>query len=115
MKNENEKISYDYRMILILNPDINLKELDKTESCIKEIILSRRQKINNFEHLGLKKLAYEINKKREGYYLEFTFNLKVRLTENLGEILTNLERQARIDDNIMKYIIIKEEKDRKGI
>ena len=50
---------------------------------------------------GFKDLAYEINKLRKGYYVE----LKV---EANGEIIKEFERVCRINDNIIRFISVKE-------
>ena len=49
-----------------------------------------------------RKLAYEIKKQKEGFYIVFKFEAK-------PELISELERNYRITDEVMKFIVIKEE------
>ena len=51
---------------------------------------------------GRKKLAYDIKKQSEGYYVVFTF-------EANPEFISELERIYRITDSIMKFITVRKE------
>ena len=53
--------------------------------------------------MGKKRLAYEIKKQREGYYVLFNF-------EADPSSISELERNYRISDEIMKFIVVKKEK-----
>jgi small subunit ribosomal protein S6 len=52
--------------------------------------------------LGTKKLAYEIKKQKEGIYIVFKFEANTNL-------IAELERNYRITDAVIKFIVIKEE------
>ena len=54
------------------------------------------------EEMGKRKLAYEIKKQKEGFYIVFKFEAK-------PELISELERNYRITDEVMKFIVIKEE------
>ena len=56
-------------------------------------------KIESVERIGNKKLAYEINKKREGYYVLVNFTAESSVPNKLGALLS-------ITSNIMRYIIV---------
>ena len=47
-------------------------------------------------------LAYEIKKNKYGLYFQINF-------ESEAAFITELERQYRIDDNIMKFIVVRED------
>jgi small subunit ribosomal protein S6 len=49
---------------------------------------------------GNRKLAYEMNGKSSGYYINMYFDAP-------GELIATLERTQRIDDNIMRYLTLK--------
>ncbi len=55
--------------------------------------------IESVERVGNKKLAYAINKKREGFYVLVNFSADAKLPNKLGKLLA-------ITNNIMRYIII---------
>ena len=48
----------------------------------------------------LQKLAYEIQKNKEGYYVVINFEAK-------PELIAELERQYRITDSVIKFIVVK--------
>ncbi len=56
-------------------------------------------KIESVERIGIKKLAYEIEKKREGYYVLVNFTADAKVPNKLGSLLS-------ITNNIMRYIIV---------
>ena len=56
-------------------------------------------KIESVERIGNKKLAYEINKKREGFYVLVNFTADASVPNKLGSLLS-------ITNNIMRYIIV---------
>ena len=68
----------------------------------KEIALVENGKLVEFKSLGKKMLAYEIKKNKYGLYFQINF-------ESEAAFITELERQYRIDDNIMKFIVVRED------
>lgn len=51
---------------------------------------------------GKRRLAYEIRKKREGYYVLMTY-------QGPTDFVSELERLMKIDENVMKYMVIKKD------
>lgn len=56
-------------------------------------------KIESVERIGNKKLAYEIEKKREGYYVLVNFTADAKVPNALGSLLS-------ITTGIMRYIVV---------
>ena len=56
-------------------------------------------KIESVERVGNKKLAYEIQKKREGYYVLVNFTANANVPNKLGALLS-------ITNNILRYIVV---------
>ncbi len=90
-----------YESIIIINPnctDENLKDLEgKFTGLINE-----NGKVESVENMGKKKLAYEIKKNQEAFYMLFNFEAK-------PDSIAELERNYRITDDILKFIIVKKE------
>ena len=90
-----------YESVIIMKPSVE-------EEGIKAIIqkytdmINHDGKVESVNEIGMKKLAYEIMKNKEGYYTVFNFEAK-------PELIAELERNYRIDDNIMKFITVKNE------
>lgn len=56
-------------------------------------------KIESVERIGNKKLAYEIEKKRDGYYVLVNFTAEANVPNKLGSLLS-------ITTGIMRFIIV---------
>lgn len=90
-----------YESVIIINPNLE-------EEAIKALIekfsnlINTDGKVDSVEELGRKRLAYEIRKNKEGYYVVFKF-------EANPELISELERVYRITDEVIKFIVVKEE------
>lgn len=92
-----------YESVIIIKPNLSKIELEKVTLGIENKI-NQLAKLTNKEDIGVRKLAYEIHKNREGHYLLYQFEVNNENKENaIGEI----ERFYRITDEIIKYIIVK--------
>lgn len=90
-----------YETVIILNPTLTKEQMEKVTNKIKDFIIANGE-IIGFESLGVKKLAYEIRKHKEGDYYIIKFNAK-------PNIITELERLYRITDEVIKFIVIRED------
>ena len=90
-----------YESVVIINPNVD-------EEGIKELIkkftdlINKDGKLENAEELGMKKLAYEVQKNKEGYYVVFHF-------DGNPTLISELERNYRITDEVIKFMTIKVE------
>ena len=66
------------------------------------IIINNEGKVESVDELGKKRLAYEIMKNKEGFYVVFNFEAK-------PELIAELERNYRIEDSVMKFITVRKE------
>lgn len=90
-----------YESVIIVNPKLNENEQKELQSKYEKII-ENNGKLEKTDVLGIKNLAYEVKNNKEGYYLIFYF-------ESEFSFISELERQYRIDDNILKFIVVKTE------
>ena len=80
------------------------------EELVKDVDTRLQDKINEYgeitklEDLGIKKLAYEINKFKEGHY--FLYEFKVEDSKK-GEVIQETERLCRITEEIIKFITVR--------
>lgn len=88
-----------YESIIIVNPTMNEKQQKEIENKYSKLI-NENGKLESFENLGKRKLAYEIRKNKEGIYMQFNF-------ESDASFIAELERQYRIDDDVMKFIVVR--------
>lgn len=90
-----------YESVIIIKPNLEEGEI---EGIITEItdLIKQDGKVIEVDKKGIKKLAYEINKCREGYYITFDFEVK-------SELIVELERHYRVNENIIKFITLRKE------
>lgn len=90
-----------YESMIIINPSVD-------EQGIKDLIqkftdlINKDGKVESVEEIGKKKLAYEIKKNKEGFYVLFNF-------ESNPNHIDELQRVYRITDDVIKFIVIRKE------
>ena len=87
-----------YESIFILRPSLEEEKRNEVIEKFKAIIAADGE-IEKVEEWGNRKLAYEIEKIRDGYYVLVTFKANPSLP-------LELERNYRISDDVIRYIVI---------
>ena len=90
-----------YESVVIINPSVEEEKVKELSQKFTDIINSDG-KVEKVEELGKKKLAYEVKKNKEGYYIVINFEANPNL-------IAELERNYRIIDEVNKFITIKAE------
>ena len=88
-----------YESVIIINPNCTEEAVKALESKYTGLI-NTNGKVESVENPGKKRLAYEIKRNKEGIYMIINFEAK-------PDLITELERNYRIDDDILKFITIK--------
>ena len=90
-----------YESVIIINPGV---EEQGIKSLIEKFstLINSDGKVEQVEEVGRKKLAYEIAKHKEGYYIVVTFDANPNL-------IAELERVYRITDEVIKFLVIRKE------
>ena len=90
-----------YETVFIINPNVE-------EAGVKDLIqkfsdiINSDGKVEEVQEMGKKKLAYEIKKNAEGIYVLINF-------EANPELIKELERNYRIIDNVIKFIVVRKD------
>lgn len=89
----------EYETIIILRGDLTEMEYNaKVNSLLINLLESGGTKIKT-EKIGKKKLAYEIRKNKEGWYVLFTYKAT-------REIIETLEPKFKSNDDIIKFLSV---------
>lgn len=91
-----------YELALVLNAKVEDDVRTATLEKAKGYIARYGGNITNVDEWGKKKLAYEIQKMREGYYYFIQFEADATCP-------AELERHVRIMDNVLRYLIVRPE------
>lgn len=88
-----------YELMYVLVNAGSDEDKDAMIEKINSLITKNGGVVENVEKLGNKKLAYEINKKHEGFYVLVNFNAESSLPAQLSNTL-------RITENVLRFIIV---------
>ena len=90
-----------YESIIIIGSSV---EEEGIKSLIEKFtnLINSEGKVESVQEMGRRKLAYEIDKNKEGIYVLFNFEAK-------PELIAELERNYRITDEVIKFIVVKKE------
>ena len=91
----------NYESVIIIKPNLEEGEI---EGIITEItdLINQNGEVTKVEKMGVRKLAYEISKCKEGHYVVIYF-------EADPSIISELERNYRINENIIKFITVRKD------
>lgn len=94
----------NYEVTFIVDPVLSGDEVKATAQKYVDQLQNGNCSIVHVDEMGLRKLAYEINKRHSGYYYCVEFQ------SELGEILRPMELTMRRDDNIMRFLTVRLDK-----
>ena len=89
-----------YEMLYILSTELTDEARDAIIAKFEDVVKSNGGAVEKVDKWGVKKLAYPINYKTEGYYVLMAFESDVNL-------ITELKRVAGITDGILRRLITK--------
>lgn len=94
----------DYEVTYILRPALEETDMDARVETIAESLKGQGgEVVGEIEKLGKRRLAYEIDDVREGYYVVMKFKSEATASKEL-------ERQMRLNEDVMRALFIKLEK-----
>ena len=88
----------NYEVMFIIDPMLDDEKKDAAVERVKGIIAAEGE-VGNVDVWGLRKLAYPIQKKNEGYYVVFAFKAAPTLP-------AELDRRLKISEDFMRHIIV---------
>ena len=90
-----------YESVIIINPNVDEEGIKALISRFSDLI-NTDGKVEKVDELGKRKLAYDVKKCKEGFYAVFYF-------EANSNLISELERNYRITDEVLKFIVVKVE------
>ncbi len=92
-----------YETVFILTPVLSDEQTKETVAKFKKVLTDKGAEIVNEEAWGLKKLAYQIEKKTSGFY--FLIEFKAEPT-----VIKTLETAYRRDEKVIRFQTVKFDK-----
>jgi len=89
-----------YEIVYIINPDLDTEPLGEVVAKFSDMITKLKGYVLKVNEWGKRKLAYEVKRFDKGYYVVCDF---------CGEpnTVTEIERNLKLDDRVLKYITVK--------
>ncbi|MGC4055383.1 MAG: 30S ribosomal protein S6 [Paludibaculum sp.] len=89
-----------YEELFIVRPDVTEEEIDAYIEQIKQVITSAGGTIDKVDKWGVRRLAYRVNKRSEGFYTLIQFSAEAATVKEV-------ERRMRVTDLVMKWITVR--------
>ena len=89
-----------YEELFIVKPDAPEEEVDVFVTQIKDLITSGKGTVEKADKWGVRKLAYRIQKYKEGIYILVQFSAP-------SELVKEVERRMRVTDMVIKFITVR--------
>ena len=89
-----------YEELFIARPDVTDEEIDPFIEQISTVITSKGGKIDKTDKWGVRKLAYPVEKRNEGYYVLMQFT-------SGPDTVREIERRLRVADLVLKFITVR--------
>lgn len=92
-----------YELMYIINPVLNEDQTKDIVQRVTQYLSENGAHVENVDERGSQRLAYPIEKKRNGYYVVVNFRMPV--VQNGG--LQKMERALIINDDIMRHMVLR--------
>ena len=90
----------NYEVLYIVSPSVSEEEREALISKFKTFVESKNGTVAGIDKWGLKKLAYPISFKTEGFYVLMNYAAE-------AEVSTAMESLMRITDGILRAIVVR--------
>lgn len=94
----------NYEAMFIISPDLSPDAIKGVVTQLQELVTKNGGRVDGLQEWGKRRLAYKIKRKQDGHYVLLNFQMDSVLSRKL-------DQQVRLNDNILRYLVIhKEEK-----
>jgi len=90
----------NYELVFIASPDLDDEGVETTINKYTDVIDNQGGELVKIDKMGKRRLAYEIKDFKEGFYV-------VVYLKGGSDVINELDRVLKIDDNIIRHIIIR--------
>lgn len=89
----------NYELLAIFKPNLDAEEIEKNLSKIEETIRSYKGKILSVDKIGRKKLAFDVQKFRDGFFVSQVLAIP-------ADKVSDFKRQLRLNDSILRTMFM---------
>ena len=89
-----------YEVLYIIDAAIDDAAKDALVERFSKLVTDNGGEVESVDKWGVKKFAYEMNFKNEGYYVLMNFSAN-------PDLPAEMERQMRISDDVIRYLVVR--------
>lgn len=89
-----------YETLFVVQPALTEEEIKSEIEKIVAVVEGQNAEVLATNDMGMKKLAYQVQKNSRGYYT-------VLLYKGEGNIINEIERNLKINENVIKFLTVK--------
>jgi small subunit ribosomal protein S6 len=89
-----------YEVMFILDADLDKEANEKAIEKVQELIKKNDGKVENVDRWGRRKLAYLIDKHKDGFYVVITF-------KGESKTINELDRVLKLTGEIIRFMIVR--------
>ena len=89
-----------YELVYILPPDSTEAQVAELQTQIEEIVSRLHGQIASTDNWGRKRLAYEIARHKEGFYV-------LQVINGSGELMKELDRRLKVLDYVIRHLVVR--------
>ena len=93
----------NYELLAVFKPSLDSEELDKVVDKISEEIKSYKGSVSSVDKMGRKKLAYDVQGYRDGYFTTMIVSLP-------AEAVVDFKRNLKLNENVLRFMFMEEAK-----
>jgi len=97
-----------YEELFIVKPDVPEEEVDQFVEQLRTQLTATGATVDKVEKWGKRRLAYKVDKYREGTYVLLEFTAE-------ADTVKELERRLRVSDMVIKFLTVRIDKTRKRL
>jgi len=92
----------NYEVMYIIKPDVEEEQVNALVEKFKGLTEAQGAEVTKLDKWGKRRLAYEINKLREGIYVLMQFKAESAAAQELDRVM-------KITDEVLRHMIVRED------
>ena len=95
-----------YEVMFIVDSKTSEEDITRLNENLLQVITDQGGSVTKHENMGRRQLAYPIGRQTEGHYVLFE-------VDGSGREIAELERRMRVNDQVIRYITVRVDEDRR--
>jgi small subunit ribosomal protein S6 len=92
--------SRQYELVYIASPDATEQQLAELQTLVEQTVGRFNGRLDTTENWGRRRLAYEIQRHKEGTYV-------LHVITGPGDMVKELDRKLKVVDTVMRHLVVR--------